>query len=146
MPADAKGGNRMTGRPHSIDVVLPIAYAEALERVADALQSEGFGILTRIDVHDIFRQKLGAAFRPYAILGACNPALAFRALSARPDAGLLLPCAVTVEATPDGGSHVRVADPEAMLRVGDFADDAALAGVADEARERLARVARALAG
>ncbi len=125
-------------------VTLSAPYEEALDRLTEALKAEGFGILTRIDVQDTFRQKLGADFRKYLILGACNPQLAHRALTARAEAGLLLPCTVTVEETADGGARVRIADPDTMLNVGDLASDPELARVAAEARARLERVAEAL--
>lgn len=125
-------------------VTLSAPYEEALDRLTEALKAEGFGILTRIDVQDTFRQKLGADFRKYLILGACNPQLAHRALTARAEAGLLLPCTVTVEETAEGGARVRIADPDTMLNVGDLASDPELARVAAEARARLERVAEAL--
>jgi uncharacterized protein (DUF302 family) len=129
----------------AFEVRLPDTYERALEKVAAALKAEGFGILTRIDVHATLKEKLGAEFRPYAILGACNPPLAHRALSHRPEVGLLLPCNVTVEADPGGpGSIARIADPRMMLATGDFAGDPVLAEVAADARARLQRVAAAL--
>ena len=86
----------------AFEVTLHAPYAEALDRVIDALKVEGFGVLTRIDVHDTLKQKLDVDFREYAILGACNPPLAHKALSNRPDAGLMLPCNVIVEALACG--------------------------------------------
>jgi uncharacterized protein (DUF302 family) len=131
--------------PLAFEVRLPDGYDRAVERVTAALKIEGFGILTRIDVHTTLREKIGAEFRPYAILGACNPPLAHRALSRDPEVGLMLPCNVTVEAAAGGtGSVVRIADPRMVLSVGRFADDPVLAEVAREARARLERVATGL--
>ena len=96
----------------AFEVTLHAPYAEALDRVIDALKVEGFGVLTRIDVHDTLKQKLDVDFREYAILGACNPPLAHKALSNRPDAGLMLPCNVIVEALEAG----RWDDAERFLR------------------------------
>jgi uncharacterized protein (DUF302 family) len=126
-------------------VHLDQAYEEALEAVTAALKGEGFGVLTHIDVRATLKEKLGADFRPYAILGACNPPLAHRALSREAQAGLMLPCNVTVEADPGGGSIVRIADPAVMLKVGDLDQDVVLNEVASEARARLERVAKSLA-
>jgi len=129
----------------AFEVRLPDAYDRALDRVTAALKTEGFGVLTRIDVHTTLKEKIGAEFRPYAILGACNPPLAHRALSHDAEVGLLLPCNVTVEAAPDGaGSIARIADPLVMLTVGRFARDPGLAEIAAEVRGRLERVAAAL--
>jgi len=114
---------------------------EALARVTDALKSEGFGILTQIDVKDTLRKKLGVDFRRYLILGACNPSLAHRALSADPQIGLLLPCNVVVQEA-DGGALVSIADPRAMFTI---VDNPALAPIVDEADQRLRRVMASLA-
>ena len=112
------------------------SQADAVERVREALKRE-----------EKLREKLGVEFRPYTILGACNPALAHKALSSRPDVGLLLPCNVTVEAAAGGGSTVRITDPLALLSMGEGGRfDEALDAVATDARERLARVAAELAG
>jgi uncharacterized protein (DUF302 family) len=119
-------------------------FAVALERVVAELKREGFGVLTRVDVHEAFREKLGLDFRPYVILGACNPPLAHRALSARPEAGLLLPCNVTVEADGAAAVVVRIVNPAEMMKAGGFEDDPALAEVGAEADARLRRVADAL--
>lgn len=116
----------------------------AIERVTEALKAQGFGVLTRIDVQSTFQQKLGVSFRPYTILGACNPELAHRALSRDSMVGLLLPCNVTVESEPGGGSLVRIANPEAMARMGGLGGDPVIAELMEEAERRLRRVAAAL--
>ncbi len=133
-------------RPGSLgfELHLNLAPAAAIERVTEVLKAEGFGILTRIDVHTTLAEKLRVSFRPYTILGACNPGLAHQALSARAEAGLMLPCNVTVEEHPGGGSTVRIADPGAMLQVGDLRKDPDLRLIARKARERLSRAAEAL--
>lgn len=129
----------------AFEVTIPQPFETAQERVIEALKQEGFGVLTRIDVHDTLKAKLGVDFREYAILGACNPPLAHKALSNRPDAGLMLPCNVIVEAVA-GGTLVRIVDPHAMMAAGGFEDDPALQEVGSEAAERLRRVADSLAG
>ena len=128
----------------AFEVTLDSSFGDALERVVAALKEEGFGVLTRIDVHDTLKQKIGVDFREYAILGACNPPLAHKALSARPDAGLMLPCNVIVEALDSGGTLVRIVDPAAMMQAGGLAGDPAMEAVGGEARSRLLRVAQAL--
>ena len=128
----------------AFEIQLSVPYDQALEKVAAALKTEGFGILTRIDAQATFKEKIGAEFRPYAILGACNPTLAHRALSRDARAGLMLPCTVTVESTGDTSSVVRIADPDVFLRVGGLETDEALMGIAEEARARLLRAATAL--
>ena len=125
------------------NVSLDTPYDESLERVIEALKEEGFGVLTRIDVHDTFREKLGVDFRNYSILGACNPPLAYKALSSRPDAGLMLPCNVIVEEV-ENGTLVRIVDPAAMMQAGDLDGDPVLKEVGGEAEARLRRVAEAL--
>lgn len=133
----------MTGM--SYDVTLDTSYDESLERVIEALKVEGFGVLTRIDIHDAFKEKLGVDFHKYSILGACNPPLAHKALSARPDAGLMLPCNVVVEEV-DGGTLVRIVDAAAMMQAGGLDGDPVLKEVGSEAEARLKRVAEALKG
>jgi uncharacterized protein (DUF302 family) len=128
------------------EAVLAVPLDLAIERVTEALKAEGFGVLTRIDVHDILKNKIGADFRPYVILGACNPVLAHQALSARAEVGMMLPCNVTVESAGEGRSMVRIADPEIMMTVGDLGADATLQQVGGEARARLLRVAGVLRG
>ena len=130
--------------PLAFRIELDDPYEAALEKVAAALKVEGFGVLTEIDVKATMKEKLDADFRPYTILGACNPPLAHRALSNEPLVGLLLPCNVTVEATEAGGSLVSIVNPEAMMSVGALADSDVVCSVAAEARTRLERVAAAL--
>lgn len=125
------------------EVRIDAAYEDVLPRVIEALKEEGFGVLTRIDVHDALKEKIGVDFRNYCILGACNPPLAHRALSSRPDAGLMLPCNVVVEEN-DGGTLVRIVDPAAMMQAGGLAGDPVLQEVGAEAEKRLKRVAEAL--
>ena len=126
------------------EVHLAECYDEALERVIAALKTEGFGVLTRIDVRATLKEKLGEDFRPYAILGACNPPLAHRALETDPMVGLMLPCNVTVEADGEDGAIVRIANPEMMMQVGSLQTNDAIKTVASEARIRLERVANSL--
>jgi uncharacterized protein (DUF302 family) len=128
----------------AFEVTVRAPYGEAVDRVIDALGKEGFGVLTRIDVHDTLKQKLDVDFRNYSILGACNPPLAHKALSSRPDAGLMLPCNVIVEEV-EGGTLVRIVDPAAMMEAGGLAGDPAMEEVGGEAGERLKRVAESLA-
>ena len=130
----------------AFEIELGAGYEEAIEKLTAALSAEGFGILTRIDVKETMKKKLNAEFKPYSILGACNPPLAHRALSHSSEVGLMLPCNVTVEAKEGGGSIVRIGDPAAFMQVGTFAGDPVLKSVADEARERLQRAAEALKG
>jgi uncharacterized protein (DUF302 family) len=112
-----------------------VTYEEAIERVTAALKEQGFGILTRIDVAETLKAKIGADFRPYVILGACNPVLAHQALSADDNIGLMLPCNVVVAAVEDG-SEVSFVRPHAMM---DIADAAEIRGVADQAQAKLER-------
>lgn len=113
-----------------------VSYADAVERVTEALTAEGFGVLTTIDVKEVFRNKLDIDFRPYLIMGACNPQLAHQALTDEPSIGLLLPCNVVVEET-ESGVEVSIARPRAMMGI---AGADALQDMADEAEERLSRV------
>lgn len=117
-----------------------VSYEAAVERVTQALQAEGFGILTTIDVSATLREKLDVAFRPYVILGACNPGLAHRALSADDNLGLLLPCNVVVAEAEDG-AEISIARPQAMLEI---AENASIQPIADEAEERLGRALAAV--
>jgi uncharacterized protein (DUF302 family) len=129
--------------PLGIHVELPVPFDEALGRVREALTREGFGVLTDIDLAAAFKEKLGETFRPYRILGACNPPLAFKALSSDPSVGLLLPCNVTVEWIDATHTGVRLTDPEALLSTVALSDST-LATVAGDARQRMLRVGESL--
>lgn len=120
-----------------------LPYAETVARVKAALTAQGFGVLCEIDVKQTMKEKRGIDFRPYVILGACNPPLAERALQAEPDIGLLLPCNVVVYADGDG-SVVEAMDPVPVLGL---VGNPALEPLAREVRERLqAAVAQVAAG
>lgn len=124
----------MSGTPgYGFGVTVGLPYAEAIEATKAALKEEGFGVLTEIDVRATLKEKRGVDFRPYVILGACNPPLAERALAAELDIGLLLPCNVIVYET-EGGSVVQAMDPERAL---DVAGNESLRPIAGEAKARL---------
>jgi uncharacterized protein (DUF302 family) len=127
--------------PYAFRARIDAPYVRALARVKEALKAEGFGVLTEVDVKATFAEKLGVAFRAYAILGACNPPLSHGALSQELDAGLVLPCNVVVYENGEGGTEVVIADPQVIVRTLGKPD---LEGVAKEARSKLARVAEAL--
>ena len=124
-----------------ITVRLNTDYETALARTVEALKAEGFGVLTSIDVKATMKAKLDVDFPPYAILGACNPPLARRALTSDPDVGLLVPCNVVVRALPEANgqprTYVEIADPISMMGI---VRNDSLDAVAQEARARLDRV------
>ena len=127
---------------YGLRVVLNAGFDQAVERATAALKVEGFGVLTSIDVKATLKQKLDVDFRRYTILGACNPPLAHRGLTAELELGLLLPCNVIVYEDGPGRSVVSAMAPRAALGV--VGDNADLAKVAREADERLRRVLNAL--
>jgi len=129
----------------SIDVTVAGDPASVIEKVTAALKDQGFGILTRIDVDETFKTKIGADFRPYVILGACNPVLAHQALTARPDVGLMLPCNVVVDQETEGACLVRFIDPKMMMSFGELGQDPTLARLGSEAGDKIKAAADALA-
>ena len=118
------------------------SYDETVAAVTDALQEQGFGVLTEINVSAVLKKKLDIDKRPYIILGACNPVLANQAMEAEPDIGLLLPCNVVVREEENGTITVAFMDPSAVLALVDNADVGALAA---EVRGRLEKVRDAIA-
>ena len=126
---------------YGIRTHLDIPYEEAIEKTTQALQEQGFGVLTQIDVKATLKKKIDADFRRYVILGACNPQLANQALNTELEIGLLLPCNVIVYEDGDG-SVVSIGDPNVMMQA---ASSPELGPLAAQARERLERVAKTLA-
>ena len=121
--------------------VVEVGFDETVARIVAALKQEGFGVLTDIDVAATMKQKLGVEFRSYRILGACNPPLAHKALSAEDKIGVMLPCNVIVQQVGEGKTEVAAIDPRAaMERVG----NPALAELAQEVAQRLGRVLQAV--
>ncbi len=126
---------------YTVERLVPYGFDEAIERVTDALAEQGFGVLTQIDVQATLAAKLGEEFRPYKILGACNPHFAHQALQAEERIGVLLPCNVVVHERPDGEVEVAAVDPiEAMGVV----ENAALGELAREVRAGLTAALEAL--
>jgi uncharacterized protein (DUF302 family) len=116
-------------------------YEAAKEKVTEALKAEGFGVLTEIDVKATLKKKIDVDFRPYAILGACNPKLAHQALSTELPIGLLLPCNVVVTEDDEGNALVSIVNPKEMFKV---VDNPALGDIAGSVDGKLQRVLDAL--
>jgi uncharacterized protein (DUF302 family) len=114
----------------AFETTVPLSLTDADRAVRDALASEGFGVLTEIDVAATLKAKLGVVRPPLVILGACNPAFANRALELDPSAALVLPCNVTLEPAA-GGTRVRVIDPRGLM------DNPGLAPLAEDAAGKL---------
>jgi uncharacterized protein (DUF302 family) len=127
---------------YGIGTVVELEYDTAVHRVKSALAAEGFGVLCEIDIAATMKQKLGVEFRPYVILGACNPPLAHRALTAERDIGLLLPCNVIVYADDTPGRCVVAAmDPVAALAL---TGNSGIGSIAEDVKARLTRALEAV--
>lgn len=122
------------------EIKLKTNFDEAINMLTFALKDEGFGVLTEIDVKDTLKKKIDVEFRKYKIIGACNPTLAYKALSNRPEIGILLPCNATVEEDGKGGSIIRLLDPKIMIGFGGLAKDKTISTVADDAHKRMKRI------
>lgn len=117
------------------------SFDEAISKVTSALQEKGFGVLTTIDVKATLKTKLDVDFRPYTILGACNPEFAHKALQAEDKIGTMLPCNVIVQQTGDGAVEVSAVDPAASMQP---VDNAELGALAEDVRRALQGVVEAL--
>lgn len=133
---------RMLATGYTLSTTTDHGFADAVDRVREELKTEGFGILCEIDVRATLQEKLGVEREPYLILGACNPPLAHRALSAEPELGTLLPCNVVVYES-DSAMHISAIDAERMLSL---VENEELAPIAAEVRAKLAAVVERAAG
>jgi uncharacterized protein (DUF302 family) len=120
---------------------MDLSFDEAIVRVTDELQKEGFGVLTEIDVKATLKKKLDVDFRNYRILGACNPPFAYQALLAEPQIGLMLPCNVVVQEGNNGQIIVSAIDPLASMQA---VENVALGDVAEQVRAKLQKVIESL--
>lgn len=120
---------------------LSTSFDDALERAAEALKAEGFGVITQIDIRDTLKRKINADFRPYTILGACNPALAFEALKLEDKVGTMLPCNVIVQQLRPGEVEVAAVDPVASMQA---IQNRELADKAEAVRRKLEKVVQSL--
>ena len=128
---------------YGFNIILKDGFDNVVRRVTEALKTEGFGVLTDIDVQATMKAKLNVDGAPYRILGACNPPLAHKAITADPDIGLLLPCNVVVREQPDKKINVGFMDPIAVLKL---TDNPAITEMAKAVRSKLERVRDQLRG
>lgn len=126
---------------YAISRTLDRSFEETIQHVTEALKTEGFGILTEIDIRETLKEKLDVDFRPYRILGACNPALAHQALQVEPHIGLMLPCNVIVQDAGEGKTEVSAVDPVASMSA---VENEALGDISMQVRARLERVIESL--
>ena len=122
---------------YTFSKTLSISFEEAISRVTEVLQSEGFGILTEIDVKETLKKKLDVDFRPYRILGACNPPFAYKALQVEDQIGAMMPCNVIVQEKTGGEVEVAAVDPAASMQA---VENEQLFNVASEVRSKLKKV------
>lgn len=122
---------------------LQMPFDEAIERAEAALKAEGFGVLTRVDIQETLKSKIDVDFRPYTILGACNPKLAHEALQLEDKVGTMLPCNVVVQQSEDGAVEVAAIDPVASMQA---IDNPALREAAMVVRDKLMLAIKALKG
>lgn len=122
---------------YTFDKQVDLSFEDAIEKVTSSLAEEGFGVLTTIDVKATLKKKIDVDFRPYMILGACNPAFAHKALLAEPNIGAMLPCNVVVQETEEGKILVSAVDPMASMQ---GVNNETLGAIAGEVREKLQRV------
>lgn len=127
---------------YGFHVTVAGGFDEVINKVTEALKTEGFGVLTTINVQAALKEKINVDRRPYTILGACNPTLANQAINAEPDIGLLLPCNVLVREEEDGSVTVGFMDPKAVLGLVERED---IVPLATEVRGKLERVSKLLA-
>lgn len=120
---------------------LEIGFDQAVEKVTEELKKEGFGVLTEIDVKATLKKKLDVDFRPYRILGACNPPFAYKALQTEDKIGLMLPCNVIVQETAAGTVQVAAIDPVASMQA---VDNPGLQEISEQVKEKLKRVVDSL--
>ena len=130
------------GIVYSIRKIVALPYDTAVEKTKEALAQQGFGVLSEIDMKAKLKEKLNVDYKRYVILGACNPPLAYKALQADPEIGLLLPCNVIVYETGTGESVVSAVDPNSMLGI--VGDNPGVAEVARDARQRLEKAIAAI--
>ncbi|MEO8217627.1 MAG: DUF302 domain-containing protein [Acidobacteriota bacterium] len=128
--------------PYGIRRVIALPYEEAVAKTKEALKQQGFGVLSEIDMKAKLKEKLDVDYQRYVILGACNPSLAYKALQADKEIGLLLPCNIIVYETGTGESVVSAVDPDSMMAIA--GDNPVIAEVASDARQRLEKAVAAI--